>query len=579
MIQKGVILGFLICFLMACQSKKQTAIIQVSDNQISLNGTWNFIAANNLSEEKIILDKAVEWDTLSVPGNWDTTEKYATFKGKGYYQRKFSIPEDLQESQIRIQFGAVYQTSKVWLNGVLLGNHVGGYTPFEFNITPYINQNKENILVVLADNTYSRGAWWAWGGISRSVTLVKNQKVRMVRQHITAIPNFDDETVAFTISYKLENNDDRTVKVDLNSEILFQETAVLSKEHQVVLQSNSVQVSNISFTQKLSNFKLWDFNHPNLYQLKTALLVDKIEQDEQKDNFGVRKIEAKGEQLFLNNKPVKMNGFNRVHDHPKYGNTEPDELVQKDMLDIKSLGGVFSRLMHSPQAPNLLDFCDKIGYLIIEEIPVWGDDDPQTFKGNPLTKKWLSEMIERDYNHPSVVGWSVGNELRDSIKPWGKKTLTKSQLYYINSMLDHVDDLDKTRLKTYVSLTSYGKNTDQTNEPFEKLDLLCINSYGDAVKAAKSTHEKFPGKPIFVSEIGIKQIGPATEGELSAQLIDQLQILKTLPYVVGSSIWSYNDYRSDYKGTPASGFREWGVVNEKRAPKKAYQQIKKIYKN
>jgi hypothetical protein len=215
--------------------------------------------------------------------------------------------------------------------------------------------------------------------------------------------------------------------------------------------------------------------------------------------------------------------------------------------------------------------------LIIEEIPVWGDDDPQTFKDNPLTKLWLKEMIERDFNHPCVVGWSVGNELRDSISPWAEKTMTTDQLDYVNSMLDYIDELDTTRLKTYVSLTSYQKNANPGNEPYEKLDLLCINSYGDGVKAARNTHAKFPGKPIFLSEIGIGQIGPAPDGKLSDQLVDQLDGLKELPYVVGSAIWCYNDYRSNYKGTPESGFREWGVVDERRNKKVAYQQIKEIY--
>lgn len=564
-----ILIPILVFFVLFSSCEKAT-------NRISLNGQWFFVASNELSENDVVTGKT-DWDTLTVPGNWDTQKEYSEYVGKGYYKRNVKIPASWKNGQVRIKFDAVYETSKVWLNGELLGEHLGGYTPFEFNISDKIAPGKEYELVVMADNTYKRGAWWAWGGISRNVSLVRNNDVRLVYQHISAIPNFKKRTVDFHIKYKLENNAPNTNTVQLATTISG-ETGMLKEEHsEVLLAANSITEHHINFTESLSKYKLWHFNNPNLYRLRTELKREDKSIDSKQDKFGIRKLEAIGEQLYLNNEVVYLNGFNRVHDHPEFGNTEPNALVQKDMLDIKALGGVFSRLMHAPQATNLLEFCDSIGYMIIEEIPIWGDDDPQTFKDNPLTKQWLKEMIERDYNHACVVGWSIGNELRDSINPWAEKTMTNDQFEYVNSMLDYIDELDTSRLKTYVSLTSYQKNANLTNEPFEKLDLLCINSYGNALKAVQQTNEKFPGKPIFVSEIGQRQIGPAPTGKLSDKLVDQLNGLKEFPYVVGSAIWCYNDYRSNYKGTPESGFREWGVVNEKRNKKEAYQQIKEIY--
>lgn len=545
---------------------------------MSLNGTWQFHASNEIGEEKLLDGADVQWDTITVPGNWDTRENYKEFVGIGYYQRNFNVPANWQGSQVRLKFDAVYETAKVWLNGKLLGEHVGGYTPFEFVVTGEVNYGNENVLLVMADNTYRRGAWWAWGGISRDVALFRDNEVRIVSQHISAIPDFKNGEIDFIINYKLENNSKLNQSIILTTGINDSKEVLLNKQLELSIDANSVQTSDVTFTEPLGKYKLWHFNHPNLYQLHTEILDGEKSIGSKTDQFGIRKLEAIGEQLYLNNEVVYMNGFNRVHDHPLYGNTEPDHLLQKDMQDIKALGGVFSRIMHGPQAENLLHLCDSIGYLIIEEIPVWGDDDPQTFENNPLTKQWLKEMIERDFNHPCVVGWSVGNELRDSAGVWSEKTLTPDQYKYINSMLDYVAELDSTRLKTYVSLSAYLKNADMSNEPFDKLDLICINSYGDGVKAAQNTHAKFPGKPIFLSEIGIAQIGPAPDGALSERLVEQLVGLKSLPYVVGSALWSYNDYRSNYKGTPESGFREWGVVNELREPKKAYDQIREIYR-
>ncbi|GJM63093.1 glycoside hydrolase family 2 protein [Persicobacter diffluens] len=549
--------------LISCQSH--------GPKEMSLNGSWNFLADNDITEPQVLTSDFTQWTHLPVPGNWDTQEDYSTYTGKGYYQRNFNIPADWKGKQVRIKFDAVYQSAKVWLNGQLLGTHVGGYTPFEFNISEIAHYNGENSLVVQADNTYSRGAWWPWGGISRSVSLLCNESVRIAYQHITATPDFERKSVDFMVNIVLENNANTSIQMQL-------QTMIASKalQKKVELAAGAHQTIKFEYTAPLTDFELWDMHHPNLYHLETKLIGEDCVWDVKQDHFGVRKIEAIGEQLFLNNKPIRLNGMNRVHDHPNFGNTEPDKLIKMDMDGIKALGGHFSRLMHAPLSKNLLNYCDSIGYLVIQEIPVWGDDDPQTFAHNPQTEQWMREMIQRDYNHPCVIGWSVGNELRDPVAPWGEKSLTKDQYAYVDSMLDFLTSQDSSRLKTYVSITAYGKYTDQTNEPYEKLDLICINSYGNAVGLVEKTHEKFPGKPIFLSEIGRKQIGGKPESELSEQLVNDLNILREYPYLVGYALWSYNDYRSGYKGTPKSGFREWGVVDAYRQPKKAFAQIKQI---
>lgn len=475
----------------SCKNKEQPKVID-------LNGTWQFSTANTVSEEDLLTKQtAIDWDTLAVPANWDTRERYSTYRGKAFYKRDLEIPIGLKGKQLLLQFDAVYQTAKVWLNGKLLGEHIGGYTPFEFNISDLVDYGGQNELLVSADNTYHRGAWWPWGGISRDVRISIYDKIRLKHQHITASPNFETSKVYFALTYAM-NNYEVTGDILLKSSITDAEgEQVWTNEQAIVSTKNSNVEKEITFTEELDKYALWHFDSPNLYQLTTKIIKNGKILDSLTDNFGVRKIEAKGEQLYLNNEVVYLDGFNRVHDHPTYGNTEPIDLVRSDMEDIKALGGRFSRLMHAPLAKSVLDYCDKNGYLLIQEIPVWGTDDPQSYPDNPQTKKWLTEMITRDYNHPSVVGWSVGNELRDSVNDWSNITLTKAQFGYINSMLDHVAQLDSTRLKTYVSLTSYKEKASLENEPFDKMDLLCLNSYGDAVAAVKNTHEKFPGKPFL----------------------------------------------------------------------------------
>lgn len=547
-------------------------IKETSKTQISLNGTWKFYASNLSPESEVLQEQSIHWDTIQVPGNWDTRKRYAEFSGKGYYKRSFRIPKNWKGKQIRLKFDAVYETAKVWLNGNLIGKHIGGYTPFEFNITKNVSYNSENTIMVMADNTYKRGAWWAWGGISRNVHVKANHDVRIVHQHITAIPDFNSDLVRFRIKYTLENNGSEDLNVQINTEI----PEIYKGAEVVIAKKRTTTFSTIAFEKPLSAVKLWHYDSPNLYKLNSSLHSNKTIIDSAKDAFGIRKFEVKGELFYLNNKAVRMNGLNRIHDHPDFGNTEPYSLLISDMADIKSLGANFSRLMHAPLAKDLLRICDSIGFLVIEEIPVWGDDDPQAFPNNPVTKKWMKEMVDRDYNHPSVVAWSVGNELRNPGNDWKNKALTRSQYLYVNDMLDYVKKIDSTRLKTYVTITSYRKG-EMGTEPYEKLDFISMNSYGKAPDLVQKTHQKFPGKPIFISEIGKGQIGPAPDAALSNELISYLEALKKFPYVSGVSLWSYNDYRSNYKGTPASGFREWGIVDEKRNRKKAYYQLKEIF--
>lgn len=557
--------------LVSCKSDRTVAYKEYAQN-VSLNGTWQFLASNEVDESEILSGSYSTWDTITVPGNWDTRKKYSEYVGKGYYQKTFNVPDNWVGKHIRIKFDAVYETSKVWLNGKLLGEHVGGYLPFEFDITEDVQLGKANSVVVMADNTYKRGAWWAWGGISRNVALLADENIRMVYQHITSEPDFDKGSINFTIKYKVENKGN----TPLTAHIIPQIENILLDSLKIKIDKNATAISTLKFERNLSDFKLWHFNDPNLYQLTSQLMVGEKLADMTMDKFGIRKFEVRGEQFYLNNGPVRMNGVNRVHDHPDYGNTEPDHLIASDMHDIKALGCNFSRLMHAPLSENLLKLCDSIGFLIVEEIPVWGDDDPQSFPDNPLTKQWLKEMVERDFNHPSVVGWSVGNELRTPEGPWEEKALTADQYGYVNSMLDYVTELDTTRLKTYVTITSYRKG-EIGSEPYEKVDFISMNSYGNAPLLAQKTHEKFPGKPIFISEIGTGQIGPAPAGKLTDELVGYLKELKEFPWITGISLWSYNDYRSNYKGTPESGFREWGIVDEKRNKKEAYYQLKKVY--
>jgi len=232
---------------------------------------------------------------------------------------------------------------------------------------------------------------------------------------------------------------------------------------------------------------------------------------------------------------------------------------------MKCCGADMARLMHFPQAPNLLDYLDEKGMLIFEEIPVWGGGDPNVKPGNPLTEQWLREMIDRDYNHPCIIGWSAGNEI------W-------NHYAYVSSMHDYIRrELDSSRLLTYVSNTAATKGYGPANDPATVSDPILLNSYQSFDGPALLVHQRWPDKPLFFSEWGFAQIGAGLNATIPHFEQGLVKTIQGHPWLIGLSIWTFNDYRNGFKTGPASGNREWGVVDINRRPKAAYYQVRKAF--
>ena len=524
----------------------------------SLNGRWQF--STNV--------EAANWDEITVPGNWDTLPAYSTYKGKAWYRREFVVPATWQGKHLRLKFDAVYHDATVTVNGRELGRHSGGYTPFEFDVTAAVKPGATNSVTVCADNSYRRGAWWHWGGISRSVTLIANPDARMVWQHIRSEPDLQNGTAKIFVRWQLANAAANTAAASLAVTLDGASEPALGKS--VSIPAQGVVEVESEMTLPKARVRLWDFDHPNLYRLTTQLWADGKMVHEQSDRFGIRQVELTGDGLRLNGERVRLCGFNRVSDSRKFGNTEPDELVHGDVDLMKRANANLARLMHVPQAPNLLDYLDEKGMMIWCEIPVWGSDD--AFVQAPdlsLPKQWMTEMIERDYNHPCIIGWSVGNELRHHFQ-------------YVSNLMAFTRTLDPQRIVTHVSNSGTGAGANRTNDPITISPVALCNTYGfnkknPAGNAATILHDRWPEKPVFFSEFGTKQFGGGRDARING-LEEMFQLMTAgHPAVIGVSLWTFNDYRSDYPGTPPSGNREWGVVTEDREPKAAFAQVRKLF--
>lgn len=552
-------LVFTLIFLMTTYAAPDPA---TGESRISLNGTWKFQTdPSNVGETNswfAVSYNDSAWDNQKVPGNWDTSNAYSNYKGKAWYRRTFTAPSDYSGYPVRVKFEAAYEDTKVWVNGTSLGLHSGGYAPFEFDVTSLLNYGSSNTIAVRVDNTYGVGAWWKWGGLNREVNLIANNPSRIEWRKVTSTPDLTLGTAAVNVKVKVLNNSGSSKTVTVESKIYDKATGAVVWSYtddsalrtSVNVGASSNAVAEINTTLPAAKVKLWHFDYPNLYRMETWISEGATLKHKINNNFGIRKIEISGTQFKLNGEAVRLVGFNRVPDDRVNGNTEPNYLIKRDIDFMKIMGANCTRIFHAPQDPDLLDYCDEKGIILICEIPVWGSGDSHVVKDNPEAKQWLKEMIERDYNHPSIFAWSPANEIAGT---------STNGIEYVKSMHDYIRaDLDNSRPLTYVSNTAYNASS-STGDAAQWCDFICINQYGSYASGADKVHSLWPNVPIFISEYGTGQNNEDPNiGDVNADSI--FNNYRSRSFVMGASVWTLNDYRSAFSGTPPSENRVWGVT-------------------
>jgi beta-glucuronidase len=268
--------------------------------------------------------------------------------------------------------------------------------------------------------------------------------------------------------------------------------------------------------------------------------------------------------LLLNGVPIRMSGGNRHADHPEYGSLDPPDVIDSDLRQMKRANMEFCRISHYPVSPLLLDWADRHGLLIIEEGVNWQLTEAQLESAEIRSKfqAQTREMIERDWNHPCVIGWSVGNEYASD---------TSAGLRWTRDMLEWVREIDNSRLRTFAShRAGLPKIVKPEDEASCYVDLVCVNLYRDYAERLDRIHALWPDKPVMVSEFAAAGHVNLGDAEYVSYFRDMLNTFRARPYVVGASVWTYNDYRSRYPGTTPDGYRHYGAVNAQREPKPAY---------
>jgi beta-glucuronidase len=568
------------------QSGPQAAIGNVAGRTtISLDGNWNTIIdpyetglGNRFYENAKPKTKAdlVEYDferspKLHVPGDWNTQrESLLFYEGPLWYQRNFPHHTTTGVRTL-LYFGGANYFARVWLNGKKLGEHVGGFTPFDFDATDQLNDG-DNSLVVEVDNTrHADGVpalktdFWNYGGLTRGVKLVE-------------VPsNFIQD---YSIQLAKGQTDLIEGWVQLAGAAGSGQVSIEIPEIHLK-QSAQVDPSGRAMFNFPVHIELWSPDHPKLYQVLISGGGDRVT-----DEIGFRGIETRGSQILLNGKPIFLRGISMHEEAPfrsgKAFSEEDDRIL---LTWAKELGCNFVRFAHYPYNEEMVRLADRMGLLVWEEIPVYWDIQWQ----NPATlenaKSQLREIISRDRNRAAIALWSMSNET----------PISPERTEFLKELTSYARQLDSTRLITSAlnHTDRSGPDTRVLNDPVgEFLDVLGVNEYMGwyeaKVEDTDHTQWKFAyDKPVIVSEFGAGALynlhGDAqtrfTE-EYQANVFDhQLAMWQRVPQLAGMSPWLLMDFRSPRRPLPGiqDYFNRKGLISDQGQRKQAFYMLQKFY--
>jgi len=512
-----------------------TAVFSQGRKTINFDANWQFTKGEIAGAEKTAFnDKA--WKTLDVPHDWSIEGPYdrenPTARGGGYlpagigwYRKTFQLDEADSKKLFSIEFDGVMANSDVWINGKHLGKRPYGYISFAYDLTPYLNfgKGKNNVIAVRADNSIQPASrYYTGAGIYRHVRLVAVNPTHFKHwgTQITT-PNATAKKGIVNIKTEIENKAAGTYKLQID---IIDNTGKVVKSAESQENIAAGKSSELSKEIEIINPKLWDIEEPNLYTAVTKLYSGNTLIDNQTISFGIKNAEFRAETGFwLNNKNYKIKGVCLHHDGGAVGAAVPLGVWKERLKKLKEVGVNGIRTSHNPVAPEFLDLCDQMGFVVMDEtFDTWTAAKHNGEKGYNLNfKEWweqdTKDMILRDRNHPSIVIYSIGNEIHDDLSyPEGYKTYKMQE--------DVVKKYDNTRPVT-MALFRPGNSKVYLSGFAEHMDVVGQNYRENELIAA---HEAHPTWKVIGTE--------------NTHVLNQWLALRDKPYMAGQFLWTGYDY-------------------------------------
>ncbi len=420
---------------------------------LNFNNNWKFSLKNDSTAIQPGYNDA-SWRTLSLPHDWSiegefskdhptTTQGGALPTGIGWYRKTFVLPAQAKGKQVRIEFDGVYRNSEVWINGQYLGLRPYGYSAFSYDLTKHIKPAPhKNVITVKVDNSMQPNSrWYSGSGIYRNVKLVATNTIAVKKwgQFITT-PSVNKQQAVVNIATELINVAANDASVTVETKIFDGTGKLVTTE--IVNKANTVKVGKDGNTAqlalKINQPKLWSVAQPNLYKAITQIKANGKIVDEVTQTFGIRYFHFdKDKGFFLNGEWLKIHGVCNHHDLGAMGAAVNVRAMERQLEILKAMGCNAIRTAHNPPAQELLELCDKMGFLVMDEaFDMWAKKKNK-FDYFADFKQWhkedLLDMVLRDRNNPSVFMWSIGNEIREQFDSTGI-TITKELVNLIKTV-------------------------------------------------------------------------------------------------------------------------------------------------
>jgi len=404
----------------------------------------------------------------------------------GWYRKTFLIQAADSGNQYSLTFDGVFRDAKFWLNGFYLGNNESGYIGVTYPITDYINFDKKNVLVVRVDATQFEGWFYEGAGIYRHVWLNRTNNLHIKENGVFVHTEVKNNKAKVHVEVTLENKGLSDQKAKIKTIITDRTGKIVAEK---TSQSTDVSSSNChpgprpgtqSNSFNISNPRLWSLNDPYLYRATTILYADKIEVDRITTRFGIRTIEIDAEKgLFLNGEHIKIKGTNNHQDHAGVGSALPDYLQYYRIQQLKNFGVNAYRASHNPPTPELLDACDSLGMLVM--------DETRLMNTSLEYMDQFERLILRDRNHPSIFMWSIGNEEQNV------QTTSQGKRIAL-TMMQKLSELDPTRTCTYAAdLANYFPGINE---------VIPVRGFNYRHTGMADYHRDHPDQPIMGTEMG-----------------------------------------------------------------------------
>lgn len=574
-------------------------IAQNSNRQrLLMDFHWKFSQTDTADADKPVFNDS-KWRTLNLPHDWSIENEFIQNAptgggggylptGVGWYRKHFNLPKSALSKSVWIEFDGVYQNSDVWINGQHLGHYPNGYMSFNYDLTPYVKQG-ENIITVRVDNSLQPNTrWYSGSGIYRHVWLNVANPLHVAQwgTYITTLQT-DSSSATIDIKTKIDNNGGVSKNVVLRSVI------VDAKGNEIARTESPISVSSknqIELEQKITvtNPALWSLESPTMYSVRSTVLDKGKQIDEVISPFGIRDIRYDANKGFLlNGKRVKMNGVCLHHDAGSVGAAVPEAVWVRRLQILKDMGCNAIRTSHNPVAPEFLDLCDRMGFLVQNEIfDVWkGHKVKYDYASyfDQWSQKDLVNFIHRDRNHPSVVMWSAGNEIGEQGQPKGYEVLRplietfhrEDPTRPVTTGNDHIADDNSPATPEFLKLLdivgyNYVDRWHERRELFYDIDKRnhpewkMVGTESVSISGIRGNY--FSGGGFF-GPVDSNTVHPANLGGVIRA--EQLwKFVSTHDYVIGDFMWTGIDYigESRWPSKNASS----GVIDLCGFPKDAY---------